>query len=76
MKKIFVKPRDGLLVRRTLSEGGALLDQDGELVKHTIYWRRRLKFGDVVEARPKKEPAPVKEVVEEVAETKKTKGKA
>ena len=54
--KQFVKPRDGLVVRKpgTMAE----LPPTGAEVEMTPYWRRRLRDGDIQKARrtsPKKE---------------------
>lgn len=48
-KRTFIKPADGLKVRRL---DGVHLSADGETVVLDSYWRRRLLAGDVVEAKP------------------------
>lgn len=44
MQKIFVKPAEGLLVRR---EDGKPLSAEGEPVDRTSFWLRRERDGDV-----------------------------
>ena len=54
MKKIFIKPKKGLLVRDPLSMQP--LDPGGEEKLLNRYWLRRLVAGDVKKARkPRKE---------------------
>ena len=57
-KNLFVRPsREGLLVR-TREGGHRILDADGETVAMTPYWQKRLREGDVVEAKkPSTKPA-------------------
>lgn len=50
MKKLFLKPAESKVKVRK-PEDGAHLDPAGEYVTPSTYWRRRLKDGDVVEAR-------------------------
>lgn len=49
MKKIFLKPAKGLKVRDP--DRGDFLPDDGREVVLTTFWRRRLRDGDVVEAK-------------------------
>jgi hypothetical protein len=53
LDRVFVKPGEGLKVRRPVQEGGALMSPEGEMVKLNSYWNRRLAAGDVVLAEPK-----------------------
>lgn len=43
---VFVKPSPGCKVRKGL--GQPFLEDAGEHVERTIYWRRRIRQGDVV----------------------------
>ena len=53
MTKLFVKPRDGALVRHPLTKQP--LSQDGAVVDlSNSYWKRRERDGDIVIATPKK----------------------
>ncbi len=53
MSKIKLKPsKKGLKV--TNPKHGRFLREEGEEVNLTIYWRRRLKCGDVVEVKEEK----------------------
>lgn len=52
----FVKPAPGLKVRNP--ETGLHLPDEGDQVPLTTYWRRRLKDGDVVDAKPAKSAKP------------------
>ena len=52
----FLKPARGLLVR--LEDTSRHLFQEGENIIMSAYWRRRLRDGDVTEAKP---PKPAKE---------------
>lgn len=67
MKKIKVKPRElteyehnqyvnisCARIRKPVTEGGALLKEEGEFVPETTYWLRRLKAGDVVKVSTRK----------------------
>ncbi|UEX76990.1 DUF2635 domain-containing protein [Sediminicurvatus halobius] len=54
MQESYLKPRDGLQVRKP---DGRVLAAEGERVALTSYWRRRLRDGDVVEARPPRKPS-------------------
>ena len=56
MKTQFLKPAAGLLVR--LENATRHLAAGGETVVMSSYWRRRLRDGDVAEAKP---PKPAKE---------------
>ena len=60
MAKIFIKPIDGLKVKTP--EGGYIKD-DGQYVESSVYWRRRIRFGEVELAKEKKQdkPEPKKE---------------
>ena len=59
MSKIKLKPaKKGLKV--TDPKHGRFLKDEGELVDLTIYWRRRLKCGDVVEVKEEKKKQPKK----------------
>lgn len=52
MKK-FLKPcKPGARVRDPFMEGMPLLRDEGEWKPVNVYWLRRLRFGDVVEAQP------------------------
>lgn len=89
MKKVFVKPAEGCLVRKGL--GKPYLAKEGEEVTLDTYWMRRLRMKDVVlataPAQPPKELEKLKfdlseedrEAVKEALETpdapKKGKGK-
>lgn len=53
MQELYLKPRDGLQVRKP---DGRVLAAAGERVALTTYWRRRLRDGDVLEARPARKP--------------------
>lgn len=61
--KIFLKPSKGLKVPRP--EDGRFLEEGGEWVEQSSYWKRRVKDGDVSEVKdaPKPQedaqPAPV-----------------
>lgn len=57
-KEIYVKPaREGLVVRDVVT--GQSLPAEGASVPRSSYWMRRLRDGDVVEAKPpKKKSAP------------------
>lgn len=44
----FVRPRPGYIVRKPLADGGGFLNESGELVPTTSYWRRRIKTGEVI----------------------------
>lgn len=50
------KPKDGVLQVR--QENGEVLPAAGRTVTLTPYWRRRLRDGDVVRAKPAKGKAP------------------
>ena len=52
----FLKPAAGLLVR--LENATRHLHAEGENVTMSAYWRRRIKDGDVTDAKP---PKPAKE---------------
>ena len=56
MKTKYLKPAAGLLVR--LENATRHLLAEGESVTMSAYWRRRLRDGDVTEAKP---PKPAKE---------------
>ena len=58
MNTRFLKPAKGLLVR--IEDCTRHMFADGENIAMTAYWRRRLKDGDVIEAKPPKSK-PVKE---------------
>jgi len=47
MKKIFVKPREGLRVKNPVD--WQPLPPEGKKVERNTYWIRRLKAGDVIE---------------------------
>ena len=51
MQTEFLKPAAGLLVR--LEDATRHLLAEGEAVVITSYWRRRMRDGDVVKAKPK-----------------------
>ena len=51
METKFLKPAAGMLVR--LEGASRHLVAEGENVTMTAYWRRRLRDGDVTEAKPK-----------------------
>ncbi len=54
--KVFLQPRPGVKVR--MPENSGHLPADGQEVALSLYWRRRIQDGDVVEARaPKMKPA-------------------
>lgn len=56
--KLYVKPgRPGLLVRKPDYRP---LHAGGEWVASSVFWRRRLRAGDVVEAKPPKPEAKAK----------------
>lgn len=59
MKKLFLKPADPKVKVR--KPDGAHLDPAGEHVTPSTYWRRRIKDGDVVEARPPRKDSKDKE---------------
>ena len=48
----FLKPAKGMLVR--LEDCTRHLFAEGESVTMSAYWRRRLRDGDVIEAKPPK----------------------
>jgi hypothetical protein len=61
VEKLFVKPAKGLVVPRP--DNGRVLKEEGEWVKQSTYWRRRIADGDVLvddkavdksESKPKK----------------------
>ena len=52
METRFLKPAHGLLVR--LENATRHLVAEGEEVTMSAYWRRRIKDGDVTEAKPAK----------------------
>ena len=54
MKTKFLKPAAGLKVR--LENATRHLFTEGEEVTMSAYWRRRIKDGDVAEAKPLKPP--------------------
>lgn len=52
MTQIFVRPRDGLVLR--LPEGAGTLPAEGMEVERSLFWDRRIADGDVlVTAAPK-----------------------
>lgn len=55
-KTLHIKPAAGLLVRK--GPGLPLLQEDGEVVLDTTYWRRRLRYKEVelVKKAPAKTP--------------------
>lgn len=58
MQHIFVRPRDGLVLR--MPEGFGTLPAEGMEVEDSLYWRRRIADGDVLlgpapASKPKKE---------------------
>jgi hypothetical protein len=59
MNRIFVKPQEGMKVRMPAADGGSFMRAEGQQVKDSVYWRRRLKEGSVVEASAKPEPKSV-----------------
>ena len=52
MQSKFLKPARGLLVR--LEDATRHLLAEGETVRMSSYWRRRIRDGDVAEAKPPK----------------------
>ena len=52
METIYVKPRAGMLVR--LEDATRHVIAEGEELAHTAYIRRRLRDGDLVNAKPAK----------------------
>ncbi len=59
MSKLFVKPAvEGAMVRQP-DRDMTPLSQDGAWVADTMFWRRRILLGDVVEAEPPTEGAAV-----------------
>jgi hypothetical protein len=55
--KIFIKPAiDGAIVRQ-IDRDMRPLPPDGDWVADTLHWRRMIRNGDVVEAKPPKPPA-------------------
>jgi len=66
MAKIFIKPKEGCIVRDPISK--VPLKAIGQKVTETTFWRRRIKAGDVIladkvtppaaktEATPKEKP--------------------
>ncbi len=52
MKKIFIKPIEGVIVRNPKSK--EILPKQGLTVDYNTYWRRRLKDGSVVISKPEK----------------------
>ena len=49
----FLKPAKGLLVR--LEDASRHLLESGESIIMSAYWRKRLRLGDVTEAKPPKQ---------------------
>ncbi|SIO94792.1 DUF2635 domain-containing protein [Vibrio spartinae] len=49
IQMIFIKPRDGLTVRKP---DGTFLNVAGETVRRNAYWVRRLNDGDVTKSSP------------------------
>lgn len=79
MSNLFLKPGNGLIVRDP--ESGALMPAAGQWKTDNEFWRRRLRDGDVIEAKPPAEksaaklpsPAPAKPMLAETpAETKRS----
>ena len=56
---LFLKPAAGRFVRDPVSRRP--LAAEGEVKPASLYWRRRLMSGDVIEARPAKAAKPGKE---------------
>lgn len=56
---VFVKPSPGCKVRKGLNQ--PFLEDAGEHVERTIYWRRRIRQGDVVVTEPPS-PPPIEDV--------------
>ena len=48
---MFVKPAEGLKVRRPEKPYELLLDEGAEVSEFDMYWHRRLRDGDVVEVK-------------------------
>lgn len=46
--KMFVKPKEGIKIRRP--DTGVHLDADGEFVPKNTFWARRVLDGDVIES--------------------------
>lgn len=49
--RIFAKPAEGRTVRKE-SDMTSFVNEEGELLPNTSYYRRRLKWGDLVEIVP------------------------
>lgn len=54
MNKIYIKPALGLIVRNFQRPDMRPLKEEGEFVKDHPQWRRYLRDGDVIKARPVK----------------------
>lgn len=50
MTQIFVRPRDGLVLR--LPEGVGTLPAEGMAVERSLFWDRRIADGDVLVGAP------------------------
>ena len=66
MKKMTIKPAKGYNVRKP---DGDFLDKKGEEVPASVYWRRRMTFGEIVLV--KKDNAQIPKVKHKKEETKK-----
>ena len=51
-KQVFVKPKDGALVR--FPKTMAVLPKEGSYVQFNSYWRRRLRDGSILISKPEK----------------------
>lgn len=52
MEEVFLKPREGLKVR--LENGMGFVEEGGQFLPLTAYYRRRLLDGDLIETKPVK----------------------
>lgn len=57
MTKIFIKPKEGLIVRNFQRPDLRPLKAEGEQVEDHPQWRRYLKTGDVIKTKPSKAKA-------------------
>ena len=79
MNKIFVKPKEGILVRNPAKPGSPFIKSSGEWLQKSRYVIRRLRDGDLLETTPPEvevaEVTPCEtEAVEENTQTTETAG--
>lgn len=52
MNKLFLKPKEGVLVRNADKPGHPHIKADGEWLKPTRYILRRMRDGDLIKSKP------------------------